>query len=349
MHHYRLQMDAVRRLSDERLLELSAEAAAGILRHSEECGKAAAGVVIAGRLMPFTGKVDEEDVRARFLAARQCTDAALELYSAQTLDGQDASHIWRDMNLGLRRAGCLGDMTPDDVERMVRNSCRHLAAFALLLMEAIRTMPEAARSVVKAYRGLCVPTQVLDAYRENVGSAVVWPAFQSCSLDAAKALDFPMGGAGPLPGTVDVVFEVTSIARPVIEGLSHFATEREVLLPPGTMVIVGQVVEMDGRPMVCLCDVNVAGAQRVYAPSRRRALSPELEGWRTGAAKGETAAMVQWGFMKEEGLVMQRNVWEAAWWYTRAAEAESSAEMVNLGRCLRDGLGVAVGKGEGAP
>lgn len=59
----------------------------------------------------------------------------------------------------------------------------------------------------------------------------------------------------------------------------------------------------------------------------------------SSAAKGDAVAMNRVGQAYENGERVNRDMKEAAAWYRRAAEAGSTAGMVNLGRMYEQGLG----------
>ena len=156
------------------------------------------------------GKLLNHDFDARCMADRLihakseeeiCTCAA-RLYSAETF-------LYKLINSSLRNH----DMSKTDT----------LGPFCHLLWRHLYTNNNTSEQVL--YRGSDLTEEMIDEYRQALGTDISWPAFTSTSKDRVTA-DFHSGNA-----VFIISMEDSKKERSDISSISHYPDEQEVLLP----------------------------------------------------------------------------------------------------------------------
>jgi membrane protein YqaA with SNARE-associated domain len=184
---------------------------------------------------------------------------------------------------------------------------------------------------------------------EYVGGVVIWTAHQAFWVDLAKARQYPVESERAGSDEFDMMIELTASRRPQTQGMFGCVPDAEVLLAPGTAVIVTRVGFLSGRRVLCVQDVNLEGSEAVYTPRSAGVLSETAGALRAAAVAGSNAtAMVNWGMALDSGEGVTQNKPEAVWWFRRAAESGNVTGMRNLGISLQAGDGVAANRSEAA-
>jgi hypothetical protein len=235
--------------TDEAIVELLKSAYQGIQRY---------GVPAAAKdaVQRMSAAIEAVKTTGIINAGRCGLDAVVELYTKQ-------SSVYEILNRRLRSIDSIDEMTPDCVERAVRQACGDLADYALALIEALRALPPPDEKGSEIWRGVRLPAEVYRRIRQNPKRMVGFPAFCSFSTERAIAEGFP-GGGPPAPGQIDVLFRLQAWDRPWVKrsASAEMQRESEVILHPFSVMQISGVDETGRRPVVSLIDLRYVAMLR---------------------------------------------------------------------------------------
>ena len=205
----------------------------------------------------------QRDPRADF-AARATRDAAVQVYTSETISEINVEFFHRALN-GRLRESCSGDFVPGLAECEARLG--RLFPLSVVLCDALTLMlpvkpeetiyrGEVLKSVRVLYRGLRLDRGAIYHYAELQGKVVSLCGFTSFSLDKKVADEFADRGCGP---RVPVRIELLSRDRRLV-GTPALEPEQEVILPPFSLVKLQGVLreEPDGRIVLLMRDLALA-------------------------------------------------------------------------------------------
>lgn len=199
--------------------------------------------------------------------AREVCDTCVNLYTrVYSNESQSLGFIHIEVNRLLRNVKSVVECSITALTQTVREACKELAAYVLLMWEGLKIMfpampPSMTSQTVPLYRGLRLSLSAFKALCDQVDRFVVMPGFTSFSLDSAIALQFPGLGPPDLKKEVDILLELDSFCRPAIQdmaatGLKH---EREVVMHPFSTfkVVASSKFGPENRPVIHLRDVEI--------------------------------------------------------------------------------------------
>jgi hypothetical protein len=143
---------------------------------------------------------------------------------------------------------------------MIEKNAAELAGFVRLVWEGMKRTAASSNKPVLIRRGLRIPKTVYEKYKKNRARFCCFTCLQSFSLNPAVSENFPIGDSKPGGGEIDVIMELESIDRPLIQGMSEtqHVREQEVLLHPCSTVLIKDVVEIVGKkPVILLTDLRI--------------------------------------------------------------------------------------------
>jgi hypothetical protein len=198
--------------------------------------------------------------------------ACLRLYALGQEDGHELGWVRLELNRLLNETTSLQELTYDSVRAMIQRMAGDLAPFALLLWKAVKQFGSASQEPVKAYRGVRMHPEALHFYRSHLGRAIMLPAFTRFRLRPSEVSSAPTSGCSEgLPsGQVYVGMELLTYGRQIMRADGDGASggeegDGEILLPPGSVVVVSGVAVSDG--VIQLTDIGVPGQAEVRRAS----------------------------------------------------------------------------------
>jgi hypothetical protein len=118
------------------------------------------------------------------------------------------------------------------IAKAIESVCGDLADFVQLAWDGLnllpRLTPKPPAKELTLYRGVELPKEALEEYTKKIGQFICWSSFTSVTTKRSVAEGF----AGPRRGGLAVIFELRSVGRPRIQGVSVLPGEEELLLHP---------------------------------------------------------------------------------------------------------------------
>jgi hypothetical protein len=212
------------------------------------------------------------------LRAREICDSCVKVYTQET-----QSSIYREVNHRLKAVDSVADGTIRTLMAVVRKACGSLAAYVFLLWEGTKLMFSTralsqTTQKVSLFRGMRMKTKAYEALCSRTDQFVVMPAFTSFSVDLDTALGFPALGTTDPQTEVEVLLDLDSYGRAVVEhtAAEGVKSEREVLPFNVLKVVSSMRAGSKGRRVVKLTDLVLLAIEGMSARRRRMVPADQL-------------------------------------------------------------------------